>query len=420
MTPLPDEQPLSRRQLREQQRTTDATGEIQTRRVSTTSAVPGGEIPEVSGPDKPEPRVEPTLTADEVSTLEQAAAEGSPLTRRQARDLERVRTASVTIVPPLVEPADPSAKKPAVPAKPTPADAAGEISEDTGSSVADSEPAEIEPAEIEPAATKPGKKPRTKKTAAPVQPLDEDAPVPAPASSRMPSFVPASAAPSAVSDAPKITGSADDAPAKKRTSFGLPVVEDDVAEDEIDLFADDDDAEQNEPQLSSSFGEAVLERPAPARKELDTELEQPFDQIIARGLEEAGSGVGTSSLILPSMPTGDPFTGPLTAQGGVVVTGSIDIPSNGSSNKHPNTFDKSDIDSMFDEEDEARPATAGTPVSASRAVSTHTATRDVITPPAPARSNRLLLILAITAGVLAVAVLSVIIVGIAAGAFQSR
>ncbi len=417
MTPLPDEQPLSRRQLREQQRTTDETGEIQTRRVSTTSAVPGGQIPDVAGPAKNEPRVEPTLTADEVSTLEKAAAEGAPLTRRQARDLERVRTASVTIVPPLVEPAVPSAKKPAESAKPAPGANAAVEGDDKDVEPAEITPADITPATVTPAGGKPGKKPRTKKNGTSVQSTDDE-PVPAPIASRMPSFVPASAARSAVADEPLVVESVDEAPTKKRTSFGLPVVEDDNDDDGLEVFAEDGD--EDEPRLSSSFGEAVLDRPAPARAELDTELEQPFDQIIARGLEEAGSGVGTSSLILPSMPAGDPFTGPLTAQGGVVITGSIDIPSNGSSNKHPHTFDKSDIDSMFDEEDESRPATAGTPVSASRAVSTHTATRDVITPPAPARSNRLLLILAITAGVLAVAVLTVIIVGIAAGAFQSR
>jgi hypothetical protein len=378
MTPLPDEQPLSRRQLREQQRTTDVTPEVPSRRASTTSPVAGGQIPDVGGSGNDPVPAEPALTTDQVKVLEEAAAEGKPLTRRQARDLERVRTASLAIVPPLVEPAG-----------------AGE------------------------SAQKPS--PAGKNDATP-PPVEEAAPAAKP--SRFPAFVPASAVRSDVIDDESIVPESDDeevGSAPKRTSFGLPLAE---REPGLAAFTPDtieSDDEVDEPQLSSSFGEAVMDPSAPKRDQLHTELDQPFDQIIARGLEEAGNGVSTSSLILPTMPSGDPFTGPLSAQGGVVVTGSIDIPSgNGSTGSHPNSFDKSDIDAMFDEEDESRPATAGTPVSASRAVSTHTATRDVITPPAPARSNRLLLILAITAGVLAVAVLSVIIVGIAAGAFQSQ
>ncbi|PWC08181.1 hypothetical protein [Mycetocola zhujimingii] len=428
MTPLPDEQPLSRRQLREQQRTTDVTPETKSRRVSTTTPVSGGAIPNVSGSQP-----EPSMTAEEVEALERAAAEGSQLTRRQARDLERVRTASVTIIPPLVEPGDArsgeknSAASQATvvaPASKAPAENERVENDAVATEPGDSEPVDHEPVDSDPvdddaedheAEARPDRKPRARKAA----PAEETAG--APKSSRLPSFVPASAARAGVVDHETpglvVVGESDDeAPAKKRTSFGLPVVDDDES-DTSAPHTDDDE----EPQLASNFGAAVSERPAPVLSEIDTELEEPFDQIIARGLEEAGNGVGTSSLILPSMPTGDPFTGPLTAQGGVVITGSIDISTGtGSTGKHPSGFDRSDIDSMFDEEDEARPATAGTPVSASRAVSTHTATRDVITPPAPARSNRLLLILAITAGVLAVAVLSVIIVGIAAGAFQSR
>ncbi|MCP2030669.1 hypothetical protein L1277_000733 [Okibacterium sp. HSC-33S16] len=397
MTPLPDEQPLSRRQLREQQRTTDATPEPRSRRASTTSAVPGGQIPDVAGPENDSASIEPALTTDQVKVLEEAAAAGRPLTRRQARDLERVRTASVTIVPPLVEPTESG--------KPSPA------------GVSPAKPATVP----ETPAKKPSSSDHVDVDVTQVTPTEKPATTPKP--SRFPAFVPASAVRSDVLDEESIVPASDGdegGAGSKRTSFGLPVADREAglaAFTPAPIVAEDD----AEPQLASSFGEAVLDPSAPKRDQLHTELEQPFDQIIARGLEEAGNGVGTSSLILPAMPSGDPFTGPLSAQGGVVVTGSIDIPSgNGSTGNHPNSFDKSDIDAMFDDEDESRPATAGTPVSASRAVSTHTATRDVITPPAPARSNRLLLILAITAGVLAVAVLSVIIVGIAAGAFQSQ
>src|SRR5687768_13688956 len=97
MTPLPDEQPLSRRQLREQQRTTEIPVPVEppaARRVST-SAVAGGTVPDVTA----EP-AEPPLSAEDVAALEEAEAAGRPLTRRQARDLERVRTGTFGAIPP--------------------------------------------------------------------------------------------------------------------------------------------------------------------------------------------------------------------------------------------------------------------------------------------------------------------------------
>ncbi|SFN54099.1 hypothetical protein [Mycetocola miduiensis] len=390
MTPLPDEQPLSRRQLREQQRTTETSStpiEPRSRRVST-SSVAGGDIPEVITAPEPE------LSTEEVAELEEAEAAGRPLTRRQARDLERVRTASLKVIKPQ---------------KSTTPDAGTSDSKDVE---ADLKPAAVEPADVEPAVVVEDAKPAAPSKQASKKPKRSAAP----ASNRLPSFVPSSApAPAAeaeVVDAEIVPADIDVDSEPSVTESRTAPAESAFGPAATAQAANRDAA----PKVSSSFGQAVLsgEPSKPAT------VDQPFDQIIARGLEEAGSGVNTSSIILPSMPNGHPLTGPLSANGNVVITGSIDLSSGiGSTGAHPH-FDRSDIDAMFDAEDEARPATAGTPVSASKAVSTHTATRDVITPPAPARSNRLLLILAITAGVLAVAVLSVIIVGIAAGAFQSQ
>jgi hypothetical protein len=390
MTPLPDEQPLSRRQLREQQRTTETptTVDPPSRRVSTTSAVPGGSIPVVGG----EPQ-EPALTSEQVAALEEAEAAGQPLTRRQARDLDRVRTATFGVIEtPSVEPEQ--------------ADAAPIAADEPSDEVVVAEA----PAVSEPDTT--AKKPTAKQK--------KSNRAQSSGGNRLPSFVPSAAsAPAAeaeIVDAEIVPAEVDDD--EPATAAVEPLTPPPAASSAFGPAADASARDDSEaPQLSSSFGQAVLSDDEGNVPPVD----QPFDQIIARGLEEAGNGVSTSSIILPSMPNGQPLTGPLSANGNVVITGSIDLPSGmGSSGVHPDQFDRSDIDAMFDAEDEARPATGGTPVSASKAVSTHTATRDVITPPAPARSNRLLLILAITAGVLAVAVLSVIIVGIAAGAFQPR
>jgi hypothetical protein len=408
MTPLPDEQPLSRRQLREQQRPTETSNipiEPRSRRV-TTSSVTGGDIPVVqSAPAEPE------LSADEVAMLEEAEAAGRPLTRRQARDLERVRTATLSIIRPALQEPEPAEAAPPVP-ETTPAPVDADVAP-AGSEVKPPTPpaAVVEAREPAPATKEASKKAKRSQSAA---------------ANLLPSFVPSSApaqvahaevvdaeivdaeiVPADVTDEdqPTTTAVEPKTPPLAESAFG-PAATAQVSRDG-----------KNTPRLSSSFGQAVLS----GENSTTPPAEQPFDQIIARGLEEAGNGVNTSSIILPSMPNSHPLTGPILVNGNVVITGSIDLPSGiGSSGAHPDHFDRSDIDAMFDAEDEARLATAGTPVSASKAVSTHTATRDVITPPAPARSNKLLLILAITAGVLAVAVLSVIIVGIAAGAFQSR
>ncbi|MET4639868.1 hypothetical protein [Mycetocola sp. 2940] len=386
MTPLPDEQPLSRRQLREQQRTTETSStpiETPSRRASTTSAVTGGEIFD----GNPAPG-EPELSTDEVAELEEAEAAGLPLTRRQARDLERVRTASLSVVTPALE-------------EPETADAAASVPD-----------APRDGAEASVGGK--GKKGTPAKQVSKKNPKRGQTP-----SSKLPSFVPSSApatvAEPDVVDAELVPADVEDEAPSSSAPVVLPSLPSESAFGPA-VTAQVAGKGDATPKLSSSFGQAVLAEDEGASA---ATVAQPFDQIIARGLEEAGNGVNTSSIILPSMPNSHPLTGPLSANGNVVITGSIDLPS-GSTGANPDHFDRSDIDAMFDAEDETRPATAGTPVSASKAVSTHTATRDVITPPAPARSNRLLLILAITAGVLAVAVLSVIIVGIAAGAFQSR
>lgn len=401
MTPLPDEQPLSRRQLREQQRTTEpsAPTESRSRRVSTTSPVAGGEIPDVN-PAPPEP----SLSTDEVRVLEEADAAGQPLTRRQSRDLERVRTASLNVVTPDAQATD----------------AAGPVTEASAEPADDDvvQPEVVEEPEIvaAPAVSAKQSKKNAKRDQA--------------AANKLPSFVPSSAKTVAEPETaaePEIVDAeivpaddaADDA-ASKRAAYDLLIAPHPESAFGPAVTAQASKNDDAAPQLSSSFGQAVLDGDTTADRAA-TGGDEPFDQIIARGLEEAGNGVSTSSIILPIMPNSHPLTGPLSANGNVVVTGSIDLPSGmGSNGVNPDHFDKSDIDAMFDAEDEARPATAGTPVSASKAVSTHTATRDVITPPTPARSNRLLLILAITAGVLFSAVLAVIIVGIAAGAFQPR
>ena len=96
-----------------------------------------------------------------------------------------------------------------------------------------------------------------------------------------------------------------------------------------------------------------------------------------------------------------------------MITGSIDLPrSLGATGQHPNLFDSSEMDRMLDQLDEGGHHNDVAPVSASRAVSTHTSTRGVMTPPRK-RGASLPTVLAITAAVLAIGVLSLFVVGYA-------
>ena len=140
--------------------------------------------------------------------------------------------------------------------------------------------------------------------------------------------------------------------------------------------------------------------------ELD-DKNQPFDQIITRNVGQSGSATTTNALILPSLPNAD-ATGPLTSTGEILVTGSIDLPrSMGATGAHPD-IDSSDLDRLLDSDENEFNTSEVAPIRASRAISTHTSTRGVITPPKK-RGGRLPIVLMITAGVLAVGVIGLLV-----------
>jgi hypothetical protein len=141
--------------------------------------------------------------------------------------------------------------------------------------------------------------------------------------------------------------------------------------------------------------------------ELD-DKNQPFDQIIKRNVGQSGSATTTNALILPSLPVAN-ATGPLTSTGEILVTGTIDLPrSVGSTGAHPDRIDSSDLDRLLDSDENEFNTSEVAPIRASRAISTHTSTRGVITPPKK-RGGRLPIVLMITAGVLAVGVIGLLV-----------
>ncbi|MGN6426250.1 MAG: hypothetical protein ACTHMF_05470 [Leifsonia sp.] len=138
------------------------------------------------------------------------------------------------------------------------------------------------------------------------------------------------------------------------------------------------------------------------------ELDDKNAPVTSRNVAHSTAATTTNALILPSLPQAD-ATGPLTSTGEILVTGSIDLPrALGATGAHPDHIDSSDIDRLLDDEENEFNTSEVAPVRASRAISSHTSTRGVITPPKK-RGNTLPIVLMVTAGVLAVGVIGLLV-----------
>ncbi|WP_130505514.1 hypothetical protein [Microterricola gilva] len=159
----------------------------------------------------------------------------------------------------------------------------------------------------------------------------------------------------------------------------------------------------------------VAPQPPVGHWSLDIDVEddaddQSFDQVLSRGVGAGGVPTTTNALILPMIPQQGVDGSTPIVTGEMLVTGSIDLPSLGDTGAHPNLLDSPDVDRLLDQVDDAHPATSAQPVRASRAVSTHTSTRDTLTPPKQGGLN-VPTVLAITAAVLALGVIGLFIGG---------
>jgi hypothetical protein len=142
---------------------------------------------------------------------------------------------------------------------------------------------------------------------------------------------------------------------------------------------------------------------------------EPFDQLLSRGGVSHGVPTTTNALILPTLPDTGPMGNPLAKSGEVIVTGSIDLPrSFGATGVHPSQIDSSDVDRLFDQVEDG--AGVGAPVAATRAISTQNAARAMMAPPKKEGMN-VPLVLAVTAGVLALGVVATLVIGAVAGLF---
>jgi hypothetical protein len=141
--------------------------------------------------------------------------------------------------------------------------------------------------------------------------------------------------------------------------------------------------------------------------------EDSFPAGMSRGFASGSTGSTPASLVLPVVPNPSELSYSLST-GEILVTGSIDLPrSLGATGAHPDTLDDA-IDHLLDADDEDLKTTGSTPVRAIRAVSSHTSTRGMIAARKPT-SNRLPMILMVSASAMAAVVATLGIVSIATG-----
>jgi hypothetical protein len=186
-------------------------------------------------------------------------------------------------------------------------------------------------------------------------------------------------------------------------------------EDDLRIFEDEGGPvapEDARPTVNPALGAGLLAGAA-ASKPVTS-----FDQLLQRDTATTGSSAGPSTLIVSQAPSGSPLVAPVAATGEVIVTGSWNLPEGmGSTGHAPGTTDGKEIDATL-VDGELPTHSSPTPISASAAVSTAVTPDEIITPPAPEKGNKLMFTLAITAGVLAVALIGVLVFALTAGVFK--
>ncbi|QAY61424.1 hypothetical protein ET475_16600 [Microbacterium protaetiae] len=382
----PSTPPLTRRQLREL-RNTGVTPVI----TPDTSAVSTPETPEAAAvadaaPAPEAPAATPAPAAERPATPLPRAAEpapvhtapvpdqnvdlgATPLTRRQARQQERIRTASVPVITPDI------------------AGAVMPTSAATATGLAERSPW-APPVDEEP-------------DAAP-QPVVE-----AVAESRAVPETPATAESPAVAESH--VDVVPDAPAE---------AEEEASFEQLLGVRDDDEDAASAPESVSAAPERPVLNPAFGARVLagDTKTPEPatsFEQLLTRDTSSTGSVSAPHALIMSQ--TSAPLVAPIAGTGEVLVTGTFALPEGlGSTGHAAGTADGKEVDAIL--VDGELPAhSSPTPIAASAAVSTIKSSEDVIQAPAPEKGGKLMLSLAITAGVLALALVGVLVYALASG-----
>lgn len=377
---------LTRRQLRELRNTASnpiITGETP---VSDDEV----EVEPAPAPSAPLPRAaEPVIVPDPPVADASVDLGARALTRRQARQQEKIRTASI----PIIAPESAADAAPAAAPDDAPSDTADAIS-DGDAAAGTSESPELIDGPPTPVADADAE-------------AEADAPIEAEASTADELVVDTTADVDAEVEA-----------APEAEASDAPSVDDDARLDDLGLTASDDTGETDDAAterhvVSEELGAALLSGSTAA-----AELPPSFDQLLSRSAAATGAFTAPNALILAQNPDAGPLVAPITATGELLVTGTFSLPDRfGSTGVVPGSADGSEVDAVL-VDGELPASSSPTPIAASAAISTIKSAEDVIRPPAPEKGSRIMIFLAITAGVLAAALAGVLIVALASGAIS--
>lgn len=430
MTALPEDAPLTRRQARASQQPSTSADEAtpdaaapRTRRASTSEPVAGGAIPEqATSRDESAPAPASTSPAPSSSAPASGAPAPAPtggLTRRQLRELERtgsieqVGSPAAPVAPPVEQPVPSVALPPRTPdqvvappqkqnkaARQQAAKLAQQEADAKAAAAAEQERREAE-------ATKQAEQRQAAERKAEEQQAAERKAAERKAAERK-------ASERAAADERAAKARSAEAPTPPAT----PAATTPVATGSLfDVSDRDDISEDPASTLSKGFGrDSMLVAALEAEKASQADNEVAFEDLLGSGMTSTGQ-ITTSSLIIPVAPAQAEAGATSNSTGEILITGTIDLPRGlGSAGQDPNHFDGAGIDRLIEGDELPASVTAASPVAASRAVSSHGSTRDVV-PATTNQSNKLLMTLAIAAAVLAAGVIAVLIIGFFGGAF---
>ncbi len=175
--------------------------------------------------------------------------------------------------------------------------------------------------------------------------------------------------------------------------------------------ADEEPEQELARSVAPDFGAALLAGNGPT----EPELPSSFDELITHS--SSGSVATPNALILSQIPNGGSIVAPVNATGEVLITGTFNLPEGLGSTGHAiGTADGKETDAVL--VDGELPAhSSPTPIAASAAISTAKQPGEIIKPPTPEKGGKLMLTLAITAGVLALALVGVLILAVTTGVF---
>lgn len=384
--------PLTRKQLREI-RLTGATPVISEEEAAAAAVeAPTPTAPVL--PSSPPVAVAPTPAPEPDADTD---LHDSPLTRRQVREQERIRTASVPVI--TSEESETAAADEEL-VSGVPALATSDASEAQPADAGDAQPADAGDDDDD---------------------LDEEvveiAPVSAAAAVDSTGEVPLAADVPAVdmNDVPAQEG-ADEPDVDPLSALGVDAGSDEEEVDEVEEAEELPVAEPVETGenhvVSPTFGNGLF-----TEKSEVPSFAPSFDELITA--DSGGSRhLAPNTLIFTPSPGEGSLSGPVASTGEILVTGSYELPQGVGSQGHAHgAADGKEADAVLID-GELPPASSPTPIAASSAVSTIKPAGEVIRPPAPEKGNKLMLTLAITAGGLALALAVALIIAFTGNIFS--